>query len=216
MKRWLVLALALASAAVALMPSRAEARTLYPGVCGSDVARVQHRLIKRSYLPEGYVTGCYNYRTEQAVMAFEGWVKYPRDGILTRKDAARLKISKTPRPITRDRKFRHIEIDQSRQVLIMVTKQGEVKRTVHVSTGAPGTSTPNGKFRIYSKSTMSWSTIFHVWLPYASYVVGGIAIHGYSSVPPYPASHGCIRVPTTDMKGVYKFAKLDTPVWIRK
>jgi lipoprotein-anchoring transpeptidase ErfK/SrfK len=215
MKRLLVLALALASAAVALLPARAEARTLYPGVCGTGVKHLQHRLAERSYLPDGYNTGCYDYRTEQAVMAFEGWVKYPRDGIYTDKDAERLKISKTPRPAA-TRKFRHIEIDKSRQVMVLINKKGEVKRTIHVSTGAAGTRTPSGKFRIYSKSTMSWSTIFHVWLPYASYVVGGIAIHGFASVPPYPASHGCIRVPMVEAKVAYKFARLDTPVWIRK
>jgi lipoprotein-anchoring transpeptidase ErfK/SrfK len=27
------------------------------------------------------------------------------------------------------------------------------------------------------------------------YFVAGYAIHGNPSVPPYPASHGCIRVP---------------------
>ena len=27
------------------------------------------------------------------------------------------------------------------------------------------------------------------------YFVAGYAIHGNPSVPPYPASHGCVRVP---------------------
>ena len=27
------------------------------------------------------------------------------------------------------------------------------------------------------------------------YFTGGYAIHGNPSVPPYPASHGCVRVP---------------------
>jgi hypothetical protein len=30
---------------------------------------------------------------------------------------------------------------------------------------------------------------------YSSFFVGGFAIHGYASVPPYPASHGCVRIP---------------------
>jgi lipoprotein-anchoring transpeptidase ErfK/SrfK len=32
-------------------------------------------------------------------------------------------------------------------------------------------------------------------LYYPNYIVGGIAIHGNPSVPVYPASHGCIRIP---------------------
>jgi lipoprotein-anchoring transpeptidase ErfK/SrfK len=33
---------------------------------------------------------------------------------------------------------------------------------------------------------------------YSSYFIGGYAIHGYVSVPAYPASHGCLRVPLPD------------------
>ena len=29
----------------------------------------------------------------------------------------------------------------------------------------------------------------------SNYFIRGYAIHGYASVPNYPASHGCIRVP---------------------
>ena len=32
-----------------------------------------------------------------------------------------------------------------------------------------------------------------LWNP--MYFVGGYAIHGGDPVPPYPASHGCVRVP---------------------
>ena len=30
---------------------------------------------------------------------------------------------------------------------------------------------------------------------HSSYFIRGYAIHGYPSVPNYPASHGCLRVP---------------------
>jgi lipoprotein-anchoring transpeptidase ErfK/SrfK len=33
---------------------------------------------------------------------------------------------------------------------------------------------------------------------FASYFTGGYAIHGYASVPVFPASHGCLRVPVPD------------------
>ena len=32
-----------------------------------------------------------------------------------------------------------------------------------------------------------------MWNPY--YFNGGIAVHGLASVPAYPASHGCARIP---------------------
>jgi lipoprotein-anchoring transpeptidase ErfK/SrfK len=36
-----------------------------------------------------------------------------------------------------------------------------------------------------------------------AYFDGPYAIHGAPSVPPYPASHGCIRVTTASMDSVY-------------
>jgi lipoprotein-anchoring transpeptidase ErfK/SrfK len=213
-KRFAVAALAAVAMAVAL-PAVAQARTLYPGMCGSDVHRLQKQLGDRSYLPAGYTPGCYDYRTTQAVMAFQGWVGFTRDGIAGPLTKRRLGNSVTPRPWTHERHFRHIEIHKRRQVMIVVGKLGKVLRTIHVSTAAPGHVTPNGHFRVYSKSRMSWSHEFNVWLPWASYIVGGIAIHGFDPVPGYPASHGCIRVPMPEAPWVYGRARLNSPVWVR-
>jgi lipoprotein-anchoring transpeptidase ErfK/SrfK len=38
---------------------------------------------------------------------------------------------------------------------------------------------------------------------YSFYFYGGYAIHGYESVPDYPASHGCIRTFIADQPEVY-------------
>src|SRR5437588_200834 len=86
------------------------------------------------------------------------------------------------------RQFHHIEIHKLRQIMIIVSKYGKVLRTIHVSTAGPGHVTPDGHWHVYSKSRMSWSTEFNVWLPWASYIVGGIAIHGFASVPGVPVS----------------------------
>jgi lipoprotein-anchoring transpeptidase ErfK/SrfK len=34
-------------------------------------------------------------------------------------------------------------------------------------------------------------------------------------VPPFPASHGCVRVPSSEAKDVYAFAALGTAVVVR-
>jgi lipoprotein-anchoring transpeptidase ErfK/SrfK len=65
---------------------------------------------------------------------------------------------------------------------------------------------------VFSKELQSWSVPFQTWLPYASYFNQGIAFHEYPEVPPYPASHGCVRVPAPEAKGVYDFATLGTVV----
>jgi lipoprotein-anchoring transpeptidase ErfK/SrfK len=87
-------------------------------------------------------------------------------------------------------------------------------RAIHVSTGAGG-ATPLGRFSVYRKELMSWSVPFQTWMPYASYFYGGYAMHAYPSVPAYPASHGCVRLPAVEAPGVYAFASFGSPVWIR-
>jgi lipoprotein-anchoring transpeptidase ErfK/SrfK len=205
----------LTMAMVTVFPSVAHARTLYQGLCGSDVHRLQQRLADRSYLPAGYTPGCFDYRTTQAVMAFQGWVGFTRDGIAGSLTRHRLNNSLTPHPWTRDRQFRHIEIHKRKQVMIVVGRLGKVLRTIHVSTAGPGHVTPDGHWHVYSKSPMSWSHEFNVWLPWASYIVGGIAMHGFDSVPGVPASHGCIRIPMPEARWVYKRATLNSPVWVK-
>ena len=40
-------------------------------------------------------------------------------------------------------------------------------------------------------------------------------MHSFASVPAYPASHGCIRIPAPEASWVYDKAPLGTPVWIK-
>ena len=85
---------------------------------------------------------------------------------------------------------------------------------MHASTGAPGRDTPAGQFAVYRKEQLSWSIQFKVWMPWASYFTGGIALHAYPDVPAYPASHGCVRLSAPEAQKVYDFAVQGTPVYV--
>ena len=61
-------------------------------------------------------------------------------------------------------------------------------KVVHVSTGATG-NTPLGSWQVYRKSAGGTRCSG------PDVLKGGFAIHGYPSVPAFPASHGCVRVP---------------------
>ena len=41
---------------------------------------------------------------------------------------------------------------------------------------------------------------------------GGFAIHGFSPVPAYPASHGCVREPIWAADWTYEQTPVGTPV----
>ncbi|HKP19499.1 MAG TPA: L,D-transpeptidase family protein [Gaiellaceae bacterium] len=88
----------------------------------------------------------------------------------------------------------HIEIDKTHQVLYIV-RDGKIALISPVSTaGIAGYYTPEGRFAIYRKVVGYDPSPLGVLLN-PMYFTGGYAIHGNPSVPPYPASHGCVRVP---------------------
>jgi lipoprotein-anchoring transpeptidase ErfK/SrfK len=91
---------------------------------------------------------------------------------------------------------KRIEVDQSTQTL--KAYQGDVViMETRVSTGGPGHRTPNGTFNTGPyKSRMHYSRLYNnAPMPYSIQVNGNIFFHGFGSVPSYPASHGCIRIP---------------------
>ena len=88
----------------------------------------------------------------------------------------------------------HLEVNKGLQVLYVV-RSGGVALIVPISTaGLPGAYTPVGRFAVYRKVVgFDPSPLGTLYDPL--YFTGGYAIHGNPSVPPYPASHGCVRVP---------------------
>jgi lipoprotein-anchoring transpeptidase ErfK/SrfK len=177
-----------------------------------SVRGVQQRLAELDYLNGSDVTGAADYLTEQALLAFQGWEDLDRTGTVTGQTQVALFKASRPSPAAR-RPGRRIEIYRDRGVLLM-TERGEVVRAVHTSTGSLG-RTPAGDFHVYAKSLYSWSKPFHVWMPYAAYFRGGIAMHESPDVPSYPASHGCVRLPDGEADRVYRFVDVGTPVVVR-
>ena len=113
-----------------------------------------------------------------------------------------------------------------------------------VSTGKPGFSTPPGHYNIISKDRDHYSSEFGDYvdkygdvvksnidvrkdpqpkgthfdparMPYCMHFNGGYAMHeGY--VPPYAASHGCIRLPKGMASHFYNNAPEGTPVIVKE
>lgn len=189
--------------------------SLASGDTGHDVRVLQQDLVERGYLATDEVTGTFDYATEQAVMAVQGYNALnkggTRDGIAG--PAVRALAAGGERPKPKHGGPAHVEVSLGQQVLMLVRKGGVVARAIHISSGAGG-KTPAGNFAVYSKATMSWSRPFKTWLPFASYFNGGYALHEYPIVPGYPASHGCVRMPSTEARRVYAFATLHMPVFV--
>jgi len=102
---------------------------------------------------------------------------------------------------------RHMEADLSLQVLVL-SEGGKVRRIYPISSGKPSTPTVTGSFHVYSKTFGTNSK----GMVHSAYFIGGYATHGYASVPPYPASHGCLRVPIPDALSLFRWIKIGTPI----
>jgi putative peptidoglycan binding protein/L,D-transpeptidase-like protein len=159
--------------------------TLGPGSRGASVVELERRLAQLGYAVRG-VDGRYGYDTYEAVLAFQKVHGLAWTGRVTAAVWRRLERAGPPRP--RYARGNHVEVDKRRQVLFVV-RRGRVVLVSHVSTGATG-NTPVGRWRVYRK-VAGWDSV--LWYPL--YFLRGFAIHGYPSVPAYPASHGCVRVP---------------------
>jgi len=103
---------------------------------------------------------------------------------------------------------KHVEFDWSRQVLVLA-QRGRPYRVYHTSSGAPVTPTVFGSYRFYRQDPGTNSK----GMVHSSYFIGGYAIHGYPSVPNFPASHGCLRVPIPNAWSIFNWIDIGDPIY---
>ena len=87
---------------------------------------------------------------------------------------------------------------------LYVFRDGALWDSSKVSTGKRGHETPVGTFPILQKKVHHRSNLYDdAPMPYMQRLTwGGVALHA-GSVPGYPASHGCIRLPRAFAKKLY-------------
>jgi hypothetical protein len=184
---------------------RIRTPSLSIGSSGTAVLALERRLHRLRYALR-HPNRFYGVDTYEAVLAFQKVHRMSRTGRIT--DAVWKKLGRAHIPTARHRRGAHIEVDKTRQVLFEVRK-GRVVRVIHVSTGATG-NTPVGTWHVYWKQAGLNSHGMY----YSLYWYRGFAIHGYASVPAWPASHGCVRIPMWLAPGLYSRWNLGTTVYV--
>jgi lipoprotein-anchoring transpeptidase ErfK/SrfK len=71
-----------------------------------------------------------------------------------------------------------------------------------------------GRF-IVDRKIAGWHKSPLGMLYYPIFINQGVAIHGSSSVPRRPASHGCIRIPMSVAKEIFDVTPIGTVVLVR-
>lgn len=185
----------------------------------AETRDAERRLSELGYWT-GPVDGILDPGTQSALIAFQKWEGRTITGKLTPEELEAIRTSAPPK--ARELDYAHVEVDIDRQVLLIIDEQGEV-RVLPVSTGSDKkfmdqgqmsvAYTPRGRFVVYDK-TYGWENGDLGSVFYANYISGGVAIHGYLSVPSYPASHGCIRIPMFAARDVSKLLRVGTIVLV--
>jgi lipoprotein-anchoring transpeptidase ErfK/SrfK len=175
------------------------------------VRAAQQRLAELGYLLPAQVDGQTGPTTQAAVLAFQKWEGLDRDGDLGPLTRSRLRTASRPTPRTNGTAGRRAEVLLDRQVSLAI-ENDRVVRVLHVSTGASSSPTPPGDYKAYAKIEKWWSVPFREWLLWAVPFNGGIAFHELAEVPPYPASHGCVRESYTASKWMYDFSRVGMPI----
>ena len=179
--------------------------TLRIGDTGACVVTLQKRLHRLHYdLARDY--GTFGTQTFHAVVAFQKANGLTRNGIVGPVTWRHLLQHPSPPQLRYVDSGSAIEVNLSRQIALRASA-GRVIRIYDVSTGRPGWSTPasgGNPFGIWRKalwgSTMGTDTEHFV-----QYYKAGttLAMHEYGYVPPFPASHGCIRLPSGSAARLY-------------
>jgi hypothetical protein len=171
------------------------------GTRGVVVRLLQKGLAKLRYaVPR---SGVYDSGTQRAVMAWRKVTGNARNPSASADVVRGVLRGRGAFKVRHRRDGRHVEADISRQVLALV-KGGKVHRIYHTSSGAPATPTVLGRFEVYRKDPGTNA----IGMVDSSYFIRGYAIHGYVSVPPYNASHGCLRVPLADARYIYDWVRM--------
>jgi lipoprotein-anchoring transpeptidase ErfK/SrfK len=176
--------------------------TVRYGDKGASVRELERQLARQHYAIRR--DGSFGSEDLEAVYAFQKVHGLARTGVVDAALWRRILTSETPRARYGGD---HSEVDKTRQVLFIV-RGGKVVLTVATSTGATG-NTPLGEWHVYRKvGGFDWV------LYYPSYFLRGFAVHGYPDVPPYPASHGCARIPMWIATTVYSMIPHGSTVYV--
>ena len=175
---------------------------LAPGDEGSMVVALQTLLTEAGFY-RSEIDGEFGNHTSHAVVAFHKAIDAERSSSWSESDWEALAGYQPSLP-HRPGEPNRIEVDLTRQILYRFDG-GEIVDIIPISSGngesyynAAGNlvraRTPRGDFSFY-RHVSGWRISYLGGLYQPWYFRGGYAIHGSNFVPPWPDSHGCVRVP---------------------
>lgn len=188
---------------------------------GSAVTALQRRLTALGYWT-GPADGYFGDATRQALYALEKVAGIARTGTLD--PATRQALARGEQVRARPAAGNLVEVDLE-QDLVLIIRHGHLAWVLNTSTGGGYTYTsqgvtsvaitPKGVYHVYGQiDGVDVAPLGTLWRP--KFFTDGDAIHGDSYVPPYPVSHGCVRVSIEAINWIWanNFIPLGSKVWV--
>jgi len=145
---------------------------------------------------------------------------------LTEKRAAEAKARQVATPGVALLTGKYIDINLSTQTLTTF-QDGNVVYASKISSGASGTPTPTGTWKILNKNKRAWSSRYKLYMPYWMAITS--QGHGIHELPEYPngykegaasigraVSHGCVRLPVGAAATIYNWSNVGDTVYVHR
>lgn len=181
--------------------------SLHQGQCGKVVVGFKKAMRKMGYIANS--GSCFGGKTGRGVLAYRKVNDMTRS---TRAGAGLVKkvfAGKGGYVVRHPGAGEHVEAPLSKQVLVFA--KGDKPFAIYpISSGKPSTPTVTGHFEFIRQEPGYNSHGMY----YSFYFYGGYAVHGYESVPDYPASHGCLRTFIADQPEIYNRIFFGEDIWV--
>ena len=181
---------------------------LHEGACGDVVVGFKKAMRKLGYIANS--GRCFGGKTARGVLAYRKVNGMARSFRAGKGLVERVFSARGAYRVQHPGAGQHLEAPLSKQVLVFA-KGDEPVAVYPISSGKSSTPTVTGHFHFIRQEPGYNSHGMY----YSFYFYGGYAVHGYESVPDYPASHGCLRTFIADQPEIYNriFFGEDIFIW---
>jgi hypothetical protein len=170
--------------------------SLHQGQCGDVVVGFKKAMRKMGYIANS--GRCFGGKTARGVLAYRKVNEMTRSSRAGAGLVKKVFAGRGGYEVRHPGAGEHVEAPLSKQVLVFA-KGDEPFAIYPISSGKSSTPTVTGHFEfIRTEPGYNSHGMYYSW-----YFYGGYAVHGYASVPDYPASHGCLRTFIADQPEIY-------------
>ncbi len=180
---------------------------LRPGQCGRAVRAFRRALNDLAMVPSK--ARCFDGKMQRAVLAYRKLNSLGRSPWASKSVVEKIFRRNGGYRVRRPELGNHMEASLSKQVLVFA-KGKRPYAIFPIVSGAPATPTVLGTYSVYRKDPGYNS----LGMYYSTYFIRGYAIHGYKSMPKYPASAGCLRTFIADQPRIYKLTRMGQPIHV--